>query len=88
MTTQSRPRPWGLTRATPHLPAAPLPWVKTRLDPDTQLTVFLDEHGQPIDAKGDGSSRTYTSVTVSKPPDGDGKGPNVADDSENDTEKD
>ncbi|MFC4006076.1 putative ATP-grasp-modified RiPP [Nonomuraea purpurea] len=40
---QSPPQPWGLSRATPHLPEAPLPWAGTRLDPDTQLTAFLDD---------------------------------------------
>ncbi|MFG1975383.1 putative ATP-grasp-modified RiPP [Nonomuraea fuscirosea] len=46
MTTTSPAKPWGLTRTTPHLPLEPLPWAATRLDPVTQLTVFLDEHAR------------------------------------------
>ncbi|MEU4574602.1 putative ATP-grasp-modified RiPP [Nonomuraea sp. NPDC023979] len=80
-------KPWGLTRATPQLPASAPPWAATQLDPDTQLTVFLDEHGNPIDITN-GTSRTYVSVSMSKPTDGDGKGSEQADDSPNDQEKD
>ncbi|MEV4572577.1 putative ATP-grasp-modified RiPP [Nonomuraea jabiensis] len=88
MTTQAPLKPWGLTRATPHLPQAPQPWADTRLDPGTQLTVFLDEHGEPIDAKGDGTNRTFATVSESRPHDGETNAPLRPDDSPTDRETD
>lgn len=87
MTTTTPTRPWGLTRATPNLPAADPPWTDTRLDPESQLTEFLDENGGLVDIM-DGTNRTYTSVSKSKPQDGDGKGPELPDDSPTDSETD
>nr|WP_246063311.1 putative ATP-grasp-modified RiPP [Nonomuraea longispora] len=88
MTTLSPSKPWGLTRATPHLPEEPLPWVETWLDPVTQVTVFLDEHGHPVDITAGGTSRSFATVSMSRPHDGGKNAPQVADDSPNDIEKD
>lgn len=89
-TTKDRPvRPWGMSRATENLPIAPLPWVSTRLDPETQLAIFYDKDGSIIDiASGAGSSRTYASVSMSRPHDGATNAPQRADDSPTDKETD
>ncbi|GAA1769807.1 putative ATP-grasp-modified RiPP [Nonomuraea bangladeshensis] len=87
MTTTTPTRPWGLTRATPNLPSAAAPYTYTRLNPETQLTEFLDEDGGLVDIM-DGSSRTYATVSKSKAQDGDGRGPELPDDSNTDTDTD
>ncbi|MEU8247633.1 putative ATP-grasp-modified RiPP [Nonomuraea sp. NPDC048916] len=87
--TQDQPvRPWGMSRATKHWPEASLPWFATRLDPDTQLTIFCDEQGAAIDIFAGGSNRTFPTVSMSKPGDGAKNAPLKADDSPNDNEKD
>jgi len=86
--TRVSPTPWGLTRATPHLPEEPLPWVDTRLDPATQLTIYLDEQGQPIHHAAGKTNRTYQTVSQSRPHDGETNAPQRPDDSPTDNETD
>jgi putative ATP-grasp target RiPP len=88
--TKDQPaRPWGMSRATENLPEASRPWVATRLDPETQLAIFYDENGATIDiTSGEGSSRTYASVSMSRPHDGATNAPQHADDSPTDNETD
>ncbi|MFC4586967.1 putative ATP-grasp-modified RiPP [Sphaerisporangium corydalis] len=83
-------QPWGLSRSTEHLPAAPPPYETTSFDPETQLTRFYDAQGAIVDMGKDGTSRTFVTVTVSKGGGGDGSGgaAQVADDSNNDTATD
>ena len=88
--TQDQPaRPWGMSRATENLPKAPLPWASTQLDSETQLAIFYDKNGASIDITGgEGSSRTYASVSMSRPHDGATNAPQHADDSPTDKETD
>ncbi|MEU9884813.1 putative ATP-grasp-modified RiPP [Sphaerisporangium sp. NPDC051011] len=80
-------QPWGLSRATRVHVGAPL-YELVEVDPETQLSVFFDEHGEIIDAKKEPSVRRYQTVSMSKPHDGGKDAPNVADDSDNDREND
>jgi putative ATP-grasp target RiPP len=77
-----------MSRATEHLPEARLPWVATKLDPDTQLSIFYDEHGVSIEITAGGTNRTFPTVSMSKPGDGSKDASLKADDSPNDQEKD
>ncbi|WP_431914241.1 putative ATP-grasp-modified RiPP [Nonomuraea jabiensis] len=80
-------RPWGMSRATAPLPEAALPWVSTELDPETQLTIFHDDQGKPVDIFA-GTNRTYPTVSMSKPGDGSKDAAEEADDSPTDIEMD
>jgi putative ATP-grasp target RiPP len=80
-------RPWGMSRATPPLPEAPPPWVSVHLDPETQLTIFSDEQGKPVDIF-DGTATTFATVSKSKPHDGAQNAPERPDDSPADPKKD
>ncbi|MEV0621282.1 putative ATP-grasp-modified RiPP [Nonomuraea sp. NPDC050404] len=91
MTTDQRARPWGMSRATGQLPEEALPWVTTKLDPETQTTVFYDAQGTIIDITGgkkDSSSRVYATISMSRPHDGETNAPQRPDDSDNDRETD
>ncbi|GGK73817.1 hypothetical protein Sme01_33100 [Sphaerisporangium melleum] len=83
-------QPWGLSRSTERLPAAPAPYETFSFDPATQLTRFYDARGVIVDMGKEGSSRTFVTVTVSRGGGGDGSSgaSQVADDSNNDTASD
>jgi putative ATP-grasp target RiPP len=81
-------RPWGLSRATEQLPAAPYPWSSTKLDPVTQVTIFIDGHGKSLDVFSKEVTRTYPTVSMSKPHDGEKNAPERAHDSPTDKEMD
>jgi putative ATP-grasp target RiPP len=81
-------QPWGLSRATEIYDDDPSFYASVEVDPVTQLSVFYDEGGQVIAAKGDGTERRYPTITVSKPGDGAKNAPDVADDTENDRDSD
>ncbi|MET9344238.1 putative ATP-grasp-modified RiPP [Nonomuraea sp. NPDC003804] len=81
-------QPWGLGRATERLPEAALPYTTTSLDPASQLTVFYDGRGGIVDMGKGSTNRAYATITKSRPGDGSQNAPNVADDSNNDVERD
>ncbi|WP_371780077.1 putative ATP-grasp-modified RiPP [Streptosporangium subroseum] len=76
--------PWGLTRMTERLPAAPAPYATFTLDPETQLTNFYDASGAVVDMSNRGTKTTYTSITMSRQGDGSANAPQVGDDDKSD----
>ncbi|MEV6861959.1 putative ATP-grasp-modified RiPP [Streptosporangium subroseum] len=80
--------PWGLSRMTNRLPVAPLPYETFEFDPTTQLTNFYDASGAIVDMGKGGSSRSYKTISMSRDGDGSKNAPQVADDDNNDIDKD
>ncbi|MFI0367761.1 putative ATP-grasp-modified RiPP [Actinomadura sp. 1N219] len=82
------PIPWGWTRMTARLPAAPPCYAQVALDAATQTGRYLDQQGQVIEMGKHGTNRQTS--TASKSGGGDGNKPQVqtVDDSTTDYESD
>ncbi len=50
-------RPWGLGRLRPYPPTRTAAYTTVELDPQTQLAVYRDEHGQVIEMGKHGTSK-------------------------------
>jgi putative ATP-grasp target RiPP len=71
-------RPWGATRLAPFTGPVGVAYARLELDPDTQVTVYFDETGQPIEMGRHGTNRSQnTSNPTGR---GDGKDPPMPDD--------
>lgn len=58
-------RPWGAGRLAPYPSVTHRPFVSVGLDPDTQLGVYADHTGEPIEMGKHGTSKgTETSTTT------------------------
>jgi hypothetical protein len=82
--------PWWLPAVSP--PEWRWTWlarlVGDRQEADMALTLFLDAQGKSVDIMADGTSKTFSTVSKSKPGDGAKNAPDVADDSPNDQQSD
>ncbi|WFB11513.1 putative ATP-grasp-modified RiPP [Streptomyces sp. LX-29] len=59
-------RPWGASRLAPYPTTVRLPHAAVEVDPDTQLGVFRDCHGQVVEMGKHGTGTgTETNVTTS-----------------------
>ncbi|MFE7191869.1 putative ATP-grasp-modified RiPP [Kitasatospora sp. NPDC057541] len=72
--------PWGTTRMGPFTATVPVPKYLPTIDPETQVAVFVDEHGRTIEMGGHGTSTSGLTPTTTTP--GDGSGPGGATDSD------
>ncbi|MFJ7274016.1 putative ATP-grasp-modified RiPP [Kitasatospora sp. NPDC098663] len=56
--------PWGTTRMEPYPESSPIPALTPVIDPETQVAVFVDEHGRTVELGAHGTS-TETSTPTS-----------------------
>ncbi|MFD5252088.1 putative ATP-grasp-modified RiPP [Streptomyces bobili] len=66
--------PWGIGRMKPFPPAVVLPATLAVLDPDTQITTWLDTDGTPLPAldrhkRSETSKETSTKTSLDGTPD-------------------
>jgi putative ATP-grasp target RiPP len=83
--------PWGMTRMTERLPVGPPGYDRVVLDPDTQLAVYYDAEGSPIEMGRHGTNFETKTVSMSggsAGTDGGGPKPQVADDTNIDFQQD
>ncbi|MFF2658921.1 putative ATP-grasp-modified RiPP [Kitasatospora sp. NPDC058032] len=73
--------PWGTTRMGPFTATVPVPKYLPTIDPETQVAVFVDEHGRTIEMGGHGTSTSGLTPTATTP-DGNPGAPTDADTSE------
>ncbi|MEU8924595.1 putative ATP-grasp-modified RiPP [Kitasatospora sp. NPDC048545] len=72
--------PWGTTRMGPYPESGSIPAVTPVIDPDTQIAVFVDEHGRRVESGTHGTSTSGLTPTSTQP--GDGAGPGGATDAD------
>ncbi|MEV7596670.1 putative ATP-grasp-modified RiPP [Kitasatospora sp. NPDC089797] len=72
--------PWGTTRMGPYPHPGPAPTLTPVIDPETQIAMFLDEHGRTVELGAHGTSTSGLTPTTTSP--GDGAGPGGATDAD------
>ncbi|MFH8381965.1 putative ATP-grasp-modified RiPP [Kitasatospora sp. NPDC018058] len=72
--------PWGTTRMGPYPESSPIPALTPVIDPETQVAVFVDEHGRTVEMGAHGTSTSGLTPTTTSP--GDGAGPGGATDAD------
>ncbi|MGW2377324.1 MULTISPECIES: putative ATP-grasp-modified RiPP [Kitasatospora] len=72
--------PWGTTRMGPYPESSPFPALTPVIDPETQVAVFVDEHGHTVEMGAHGTSTSGLTPTTTSP--GDGAGPGGATDAD------
>lgn len=65
MTTRNAGVPWGVTRMAPYAETGPVPPLTAVIDPETQIAVVIDEHGQAIEFHHQTGSGTSGSTSTS-----------------------
>lgn len=87
--TRPLPRPWGAKRAKSFITVAGTAYSGLKLDPDTQMTLYLDESGHPLDMGKHGTNRaTNHSQATGSSPDGGSPGSSSDDASVTDYDQD
>ncbi|MEU2261548.1 putative ATP-grasp-modified RiPP [Streptomyces sp. NPDC019645] len=64
MTTPNAAAPWGVTRMAPYAETLPVPLLTAVIDPETQIAVVIDEHGQAVDLHHGTGSGTSSSTST------------------------
>jgi putative ATP-grasp target RiPP len=72
------PRPWGATRLAPFTGPVGAGYARLELNPDTQVTRYLDEAGQVIEMGRHGTNKSQNSSNPTGG--GDGQDPQKPDD--------
>ncbi|MCT9090570.1 putative ATP-grasp-modified RiPP [Streptomyces sp. ASQP_92] len=65
--------PWGVQRLALYPDVTPVPYARTEIDPETQVTRYLDADGNRIEMAGHGTGTTTANQTSTS---SDGGGPN------------
>ncbi|MCX5375915.1 putative ATP-grasp-modified RiPP [Streptomyces sp. NBC_00091] len=59
--------PWGTSRLAPYTNTVQLPHASVTIDPDTQLGIFRDRHGEVVEMGQHGTAKATASSETTSP---------------------